>query len=242
MSGVKEHYDNLLAPYYSWICGGSDLKLKENRAFFHDHNVHPERSAAAVDLGAGCGFQSIPLAESGFNVTAIDVSRDLLAELRKNAEGLPIVTIEDNLLNFTEHSPAKIEIIVCMGDTLTHLNSRDEVRKLINTVYPVLEEQGLFILGFRDLTTELTELDRFITVKSDSKRIFTCFLEFEKKQVKVHDILYEAADNKWNIKKSFYRKLRISEQWTNECLRDAGFTIEKCDNQNGMLTILARKR
>jgi hypothetical protein len=242
MSSVKEHYDNLLAPYYSWICGGSDLKLKENRTFFHAHNVRPERSAAAVDLGAGCGFQSIPLAESGFNVTAIDVSRDLLAELRKNAEGLPIVTIEDNLLNFTEHSPAKIEIIVCMGDTLTHLNSRDEVRKLINTVYPVLEEQGLFILGFRDLTPELTELDRFITVKSDSKRIFTCFLEFEKKQVKVHDILYEAADNKWNIKKSFYRKLRISEQWTNECLRDAGFTIEKLDNQNGMLTILARKR
>jgi ubiquinone/menaquinone biosynthesis C-methylase UbiE len=195
-----------------------------------------------VDLGAGCGFQSIPLAESGFNVTAIDVSRDLLAELRENAEGLPIVTIEDNLLNFTQHSPAKIEIIVCMGDTLTHLNSHDEVRKLINTVYPVLEEQGLFILGFRDLTAELTELDRFITVKSDSKKIFTCFLEFEKKQVKVHDILYEAADNKWNIKKSFYRKLRISEQWTNECLRDAGFTIEKLDNQNGMLTILARKR
>ena len=242
MSGVKEHYDNLLAPYYSWICGGSDLKLKENRTFFHAHNVRPERSASAVDLGAGCGFQSIPLAESGFNVTAIDVSRDLLAELRKNAEGLPIVTIEDNLLNFTEHSPAKIEIIVCMGDTLTHLNSRDEVRKLINTVYPVLEEQGLFILGFRDLTPELTELDRFITVKSDSKRIFTCFLEFEKKQVKVHDILYEAADNKWNIKKGFYRKLRISEQWTNECLRDAGFAIEKLDNQNGMLTILARKR
>ena len=204
--------------------------------------MHAERSAAAVDLGAGCGFQSIPLAESGFNVTAIDVSRDLLAELRENAEGLPIVTIEDNLLNFTKHSPAKIEIIVCMGDTLTHLNSRDEVRKLMNTVYPVLEEQGLFILGFRDLTPELTELDRFITVKSDSKRIFTCFLEFEKKQVKVHDILYEAADNKWNIKKSFYRKLRISEQWTNECLRDAGFTIEKLDNQNGMLTILARKR
>jgi ubiquinone/menaquinone biosynthesis C-methylase UbiE len=195
-----------------------------------------------VDLGAGCGFQSIPLAESGFNVTAIDVSRDLLAELRENAEGLPIVTIEDNLLNFTQHSPAKIEIIVCMGDTLTHLNSHDEIRKLINTVYPVLEEQGLFILGFRDLTAELTELDRFITVKSDSKKIFTCFLEFEKKQVKVHDILYEAADNKWNIKKSFYRKLRISEQWTNECLRDAGFTIEKLDNQNGMLTILARKR
>ena len=242
MSSVKEHYDNLLAPYYSWICGGSDLKLKENRTFFHDHNVRPERSAAAVDLGAGCGFQSIPLAESGFNVTAIDVSRDLLAELRENAEGLSIVTIEDNLLNFTQHSPAKIEIIVCMGDTLTHLNSRDEVRKLINTVYPVLEEQGLFILGFRDLTAELTELDRFITLKSDSKKIFTFFLEFEKKQVKVHDIVYEAAGNKWDMKKSFYRKLRISEQWTNECLRDAGFTIEKLDNQNGMLTILARKR
>lgn len=241
MASVKEHYDNLLASCYSWMCGGSELKLTKNRAFFRDHNIRPAHSAAAVDLGAGSGFQSIPLAEAGFNVTAIDVSRNLLAELNKAAGKLAIRTIHDDLLNFAEHSPAKIEIIVCMGDTLTHLKTLAEVKKLIHSVYGALEKEGLLILGFRDMTVELTQLDRFIPVRSDSKRIFTCFLEYEKSHVKVNDILYEKTDDQWQMKKSFYRKLRISSQWAQECLLKAGFKVEKYDIETGMITIIARK-
>ena len=242
MASAKEHYDNLLASCYSWMCGGSGLKLKENRAFFQDNSIRPAHSAAAVDLGAGSGFQAIPLAEAGFNVTAIDVSRDLLAELNKTAGQLPIKTIQDDLLNFAEHCPAKNEIIVCMGDTLTHLKTLVDVKELIHSVYGALEKEGLLILGFREMTVELTRLDRFIPVRSDSKRIFTCFLEYEKKHVKVHDILYEKIADQWKMKKSFFRKLRISSQWAKECLLKAGFNVEKYDSENGMITIIARKR
>ena len=242
MASVKEHYDNLLASCYSWMCGGSGLKLKKNRAFFQDHSIRPAHSAAAVDLGAGSGFQAIPLAEAGFNVTAIDVSRDLLAELNKTARQLPIKTIQDDLLNFAEHCPAENEIIVCMGDTLTHLKTLVDVKELIHSVYGALEKEGLLILGFREMTVELTQLDRFIPVRSDSKRIFTCFLEYEKKHVKVHDILYERTADQWKMKKSFFRKLRISSQWAKECLLKAGFKVETYDIETGMITIIARKR
>ena len=74
MADVKAHYDNLLAPYYSWIFGGLESKLEENRNFFRGHGIQPVLSGVAMDLGAGCGFQSIPLAEAGFKVTAIDIS------------------------------------------------------------------------------------------------------------------------------------------------------------------------
>ena len=97
------------------------------------------------------------------------------------------------------------------------------------------------ILSFRDMTTELTQLDRFIPLRADSKRIFTCFLEYEKNHVKVHDILHEKAVDQWEMKKSFFRKLRISSQWVKECLLKAGFIVEKFDIENGMTTIIARK-
>jgi hypothetical protein len=129
-----------------------------------------------------------------------------------------------------------------MGDTLTHLNTLAEVQKLIESVYLSLEQQGLLILGFRDMTVELTGLDRFIPVRSDANRIFTCFLEFEEKEVKVHDIIYEKVKDQWNMKKSFFRKLRISQEWTVDCLQQAGFTVESDSIENGMVTILARKR
>ena len=242
MADVKAHYDNLLAPYYSWVFGGSELKLEENRNFFRDHGIQPVLSGFAMDLGAGCGFQSIPLAEAGFKVIAIDISQDLLAELKKTASGLAIDTIEDDLLNFSEHRPGNTELIVCMGDTLTHLRSLNEIKILFKNTYQALDNNGLLVLSFRDLTFELKGLERFIPVRSESNLIFTCFLEYEKEHVKVHDVVYEKTNNQWQMKKGFYRKLRIPPEWAQECLLKIGFEVETFDIQNGMVTIIARRR
>lgn len=240
MASVKEHYDNLLAPYYSWICGGSELKFEENRKFFDSNGIRPARCGVAVDLGAGSGFQSIPLAESGFSVIAIDFNHDLLMELEAHGKGLSIATIEDDLLDFTKHIPQNIELIVCMGDTLTHLQTLEEIEILLENARMALDYNGQLILGFRDLTIELKKLDRFIPVRSDSKNILTCFLEYEKNYVKVHDIIYEKTGKQWVMKKSYFRKLRIAQQWISDCLIKAGFTIKNQYVDNGMITIIAR--
>ena len=242
MTDVKTHYDDLLAPYYAWIFGGVEQKLEENRKFFREHAIKPESSGNAVDLGAGCGFQSIPLAEAGFRVTAIDTCPALLADLHNAAGQLPIKTIEDNLLEFRTHRPESIEIIVCMGDTLTHLESRDDVWRLFKDAYQSLSDAGLLVLTFRDLTSELKGLERFIPVRSEPDLIFTCFLEYEEKHVNVHDVIYEKSNNQWQLKKGFYRKLRIPPDWARDRLHETGFDIEKFDIRNGMVTILARKK
>jgi 2-polyprenyl-3-methyl-5-hydroxy-6-metoxy-1,4-benzoquinol methylase len=173
MASVEEHYNDLLAACYTWMCGGYELALDLNRTFFRDHDIRPAHSAIAVDLGAGSGFQAIPLAEAGFHVIAIDVNRELLVELTDAAGRLPIRTIQDDLLRFGNYVSEEIEIIVCMGDTLTHLRSPAEVKQVIQKAYGALETEGLLILSFRDMTAELTGLDRFIPLRADSKRIFT---------------------------------------------------------------------
>ncbi len=241
MASVKKHYESQLSDYYSWMYGGFELKLSENRQFFKDHQVRPEHLGLAVDLGAGPGFQSVPLAELGFKVTAIDLSQKLLDELKKNARGLMIDLIRDDLLNFDGHCTGNIELCVCMGDTLTHLNTRQEVRSLASKVFKTLEARGRFILTFRDLEYELKELERFIPVRSDANTIFTCFLEYETDHVKVHDLIYERIDQQWTLKKSYFRKLRLSPQWTKDILLALGFTIEIYDVTNGMATIIAQK-
>jgi 2-polyprenyl-3-methyl-5-hydroxy-6-metoxy-1,4-benzoquinol methylase len=241
MASVKEHYDNLLAPLYSWMSGGIEQKLAENHQFFEAHGIRPSKSGLALDMGAGSGFQSIPLSQSGFKVIAMDLSRDLLAELASHAAGLPIVTIEDDLSNVTEHVHQRVELIVCMGDTLTHLTSLQKVSSLIEDANQSLEDDGRLIIGYRDLTVELKGLDRFIVVRSNSERIFTCFLEYEKKHVNVHDIVHEQIGDRWVTKKSVFRKLRISVQWMASCIQKSGFTIEHIDTNRGMTTIIAHK-
>ena len=241
MADVKAHYENLLAPYYSWIVGGVERKLEENRTFFRDHGIVPGHSGKAVDLGAGCGFQSIPLAEAGFRVIAIDNCPALLADLNRAAGKLPIETIEDNLLDFRSRCSEDIDLIVCMGDTLTHLESRVDVRSLFKDAYGALTDAGLLVLTFRDLVLELKGLERFIPVRSEPNLILTCFLEYEKEHVKVHDVIYEKSDDQWQLKKGFYRKLRIPPQWARDCLVETGFEVDKFDIHQAMVTIIARK-
>jgi hypothetical protein len=241
MAGVCEHYENHLARYYAWISGGVDEKMEENRKFFVDHDIQPIRSGLAFDLGAGCGFQSVPLAQLGFRVVALDLSAKMLAQLKKTAKNLPIETICDDLSNFTNYKSGNGELVVCMGDTLTHLNDFKKVQALLDTVFFSLETGGCLILSFRNLTQELVELDRFIPVKSNETTIFTCFLEFEKDRVKVHDIIYEKNNGQWVLQKSVFQKLRISPDWTQKYLQKIGFAIEFYEEQNGLIFIIARK-
>jgi len=241
MTSAGEHYENHLADYYAWIFGGVDLKIEENRKFFKEHDIQVLRSGLAFDLGSGCGFQSIPLAESGFRVVAIDLSKKLLVQLKENAGNLPIETIRDDLSNFTQHDRGAIELVVCMGDTLTHLTSIKKVQALFNTTYTALASAGCLILSFRNLTDALQGLDRFIPVRSNDTTIFTCFLEYKKHTVAVHDIIYEKKAGQWELKKSVYRKLRISPDWTRNYLQEIGFVIEFFDEKKGMIEIIARK-
>jgi len=78
MATVEAHYQDVLSGVYSWMLGGFDVQIAKNRSFFENHHIQPKGSGVAVDLGAGCGFQSIPLAEIGYSVTAIDLDDNLL--------------------------------------------------------------------------------------------------------------------------------------------------------------------
>jgi len=242
MSYIRDHYENLLADHYSWLFGGFEAKLVENERFLAAHGITPQGNRRAIDLGSGSGFQSIPLARAGFQVTAIDLSPKLLSELNKRRDELPIITVEDDLLNFSRHLEGKAELCVCMGDTLTHLDSRKVIEKLCRLVFAALEENGRFVMTFRDLTHALEGLDRFIPVRNDEHTIFTCFLEYEPEHVKVHDLVYEKVDSSWVLKKNFYRKCRVPFTWIKEVLADAGFKLPLATIDKGLITIIASKQ
>jgi len=241
MATASEHYESLLADHYSWMCGGFDARVSTNLVFFSNQGTAPRGSGIAVDLGAGPGFQSIPLAQLGFKVLAVDLSRKLLDELESKRRGSPITAIHDDLLNFPAHCESPVELCVCMGDTLPHLETFNQVQLLFEKVFRALETGGRFILTFRDLTFELRGLDRFIPVRSDAETIFTCFLEYETEHVKVHDLVYTKNGETWELHKSCYWKLRISADRAVGLLKEAGFSIDLCDKMNGLITIIAGK-
>jgi hypothetical protein len=241
MATVEEHYSRLLADVYSWSCGGWDAALPRYIQFFAARGVVPRGSKRAIDLGAGCGFQAIPLARLGFSVTAIDLDRKLLAELDAHAGDADIETVYADIVDFRRHSPPTAELVVCMVDTLLHLESRERVAQLAADVFATLEPGGTFIATFRDFTVESKELDRFIPVRGTADTIFTCFLEFEPETVKVHDLVYRRSNGQWDLTKSFYRKLRLPTDWVIVTLRAAGFSQVETGLDHGLVVLTATK-
>ncbi len=241
MATVKAHYDEVLSDVYSWMFGGFGNGIERNVNFFKTHRIIPAHSGVAIDLGAGCGFQSIPLAEAGFSVTAIDMDGKLLNELANHSRELAVNIVQDDLNNFNKYTNGRVELIVCMTDTLLHLESKAQILSLFDNVFASLEKEGRFIITFRDLTSDLSDLERFIPVGSDDDIIFTCFLEYEPETVKVHDIVYKREKGKWCLHKSYYRKLRVSGAWVDEQLCRVGFTCVESAVDNGLITIIATK-
>jgi SAM-dependent methyltransferase len=241
MATVEEHYDRLLADVYSWMYGGWDAALARYTEFFAARDIAPRKSRRAVDLGAGCGFQAIPLARLGFEVTAIDIDRKLLAELKAHTGSEKIKAVCADLVDFRRHAPEPLELVVCMVDTLLHLDSQDVVDRLFDDVFAALEPGGTFIATFRDFSVAAEDLDRFISVRNDERMIFTCFLEFEPATVKVHDLVYRRVDGRWDFAKSFYRKLRLSTAWAVSTLRNVGFERVETELDRGLVVVTATK-
>jgi 2-polyprenyl-3-methyl-5-hydroxy-6-metoxy-1,4-benzoquinol methylase len=238
---VAEHYNRVLSDVYSWMYGGFDAQLERYTEFFAARGIAPRGSKRAIDLGAGCGFQAIPLARLGFDVKAIDLDRKLLAELESHVDGEKIETICADIVEFRRHAPQSAELVVCMVDTLLHLQTQEAVMRLADDVFAALDPGGTFIATFRDFTVETKELERFIPVRSDEQTVFTCFLEFEPATVKVHDLVYRRVDGRWSLAKSFYRKLRLPTDWVVMTLRGAGFRHVETGLDRGLVVLTAKK-
>jgi SAM-dependent methyltransferase len=193
----------------------------------------------AVDLGAGFGMHTIPLARAGASVLAIDSSEQLLSDLRQSCVGLPVQAVQADLLDFPSHISARPDLILCMGDTITHLASETDVEGLIRSVARSLRPGGTFVATFRDYRSLPTGDSRFIPVRSDSDRVHTCFLEELPQHVLVHDIVHEREGDRWRMRVSSYRKLRLSPDAIVAFADASGLTCRVEPGPRGMLKIRA---
>lgn len=99
-----------------------------------------------VDLACGTGSLSEELTKLGFNVLGVDISQEMLsiAEDKKLNSGLGMRYIFGDMTDLSL-GESKADVIVCMMDSINHLESFDEIKKAFSSVYDNLTHGGLFI-------------------------------------------------------------------------------------------------
>ena len=95
-----------------------------------------------LDLCCGPGRHSIPLAQTGLAVTAVDLSSFLLDAARKNARaaGVSLEFIHSDMRHFLR--PRSFDLILHLYSSFGYFDSRDDDMKVLSNMFETLRPGG----------------------------------------------------------------------------------------------------
>lgn len=127
-----------------------------------------------------------------------------------------------------------------MGDTLTYFYTKANMVESLHKTFHHLNDGDCFILDYKDITNVLHNSDRFIPLDYDTTTAFKCFLEYEEEKISAYDLI-KTKNGVWDLKKSFYNKLRMNPDWFENELKKIGFSVKEANFDEGLFTIVAEK-
>ena len=123
----------------------------------------------ALDAGSGTGMHSLLLAHLGVEVVGVDISREMLTRLQEHARnhGVSVHTIQADLTHLPTADIGKVDGVFCLGNTVAHVLSREDLSLTLSGFRSVMKENGLLVLhtlNYRriagDRETELNRRER----------------------------------------------------------------------------------
>jgi len=103
-----------------------------------------------LDIGAGTGRNTLPLARAGFPTDAVELAPSLAAILREEAEkeGLPVKVFEANVLDPNLGiTPGYYKILLMAEVVASHFRTLGEVRALFQVAAKLLPKDGLLVFS-----------------------------------------------------------------------------------------------
>jgi 2-polyprenyl-3-methyl-5-hydroxy-6-metoxy-1,4-benzoquinol methylase len=153
---IAEFYDSLSADYD--VMTEFPKRFVRERPFFH-MLVDKHRIRTALDAGSGTGFHSLLLAQLGVDVTAVDVSPKMIGVVRKHAKtmGLKVKTRRTGFGEMAEKLRGPFDAVFCLGNSLAHAASLEELRSWLVAFSSVLRSGGMLILQVLNYEPILSE-------------------------------------------------------------------------------------
>lgn len=132
-----------IAPYYEEIFPLKGATISFVRSFLKGA---PSR---VLDTGCAVGQLATALARDGHDVTGIDLDAAMMETARKDAanRGLKVYFETMNMMDIDAHfAPHSFDMALCLGNTMVHLQSPEEIGRFIKKVFDLLKKQGTFIV------------------------------------------------------------------------------------------------
>ena len=111
----------------------------------------PENTTRLLELGCGTGALACEFAKEQYEVTALDLSEEMLMMASKRAaeENVSIQLVQGDMMDLSEIGT--YEAITCFSDSLCYMPNRQAVQEVFDAVYRTLEPGGTFIFDVHSL-------------------------------------------------------------------------------------------
>jgi len=172
-----------------------DSSLYEKWLAFSKRHLN-EETTSVLELACGTGALAVEFAKSGYEVTGLDLSEEMLmmAYNRSVDEEVEVQWVEGNMLDLSE--VGHYQAITCFSDSLCYMKNRQEVQQVFDEVYGTLEEDGVFIFDVHS-TYQIDEVFPGYSYHENDEGFAFLWDSFpgEKEYSIVHELTFFVADD-----------------------------------------------
>lgn len=214
------YYD--LSSFYDGVFPLNAYKLK----FIQDNII---KEGLAIDVACGVGIDAIALTKQGYNIEGFDLESEMIIKAVNSAKQkqLKIKFFEASMLDINKYyDNNSISSLLCTGNSLVHLNTKNEIINFINNSYKLLKTKGILLIQIinfdRVLDNNITQLPTI--VNNEQALTFTRNYEYCPKSKKIKFVTTLKAHKEY---KNVINLIPLRQQELQQILNKAGFNTMK---------------
>jgi SAM-dependent methyltransferase len=190
---LSESYDQLI----SW-----PTRIATEGMFFKKL-VSDNKLKSSLDVACSTGFHVIMLRRLGLDAVGIDVSPKMIEKARTNSVtcGVTVEYILGDFTNMSKRFSEGFDLITCLGDTVAHLRSAQDLKRLFQEVYKSLNPGGLFVIQGRHYDFVMKHRARFTpptgSRNGTEETLFFRLLDFNPKSLNLSIARFRWHENRW---------------------------------------------
>ena len=177
--------------------------------------------AKVLDLCCGTGQLAKLLSESGYRVTAIDGSVEMIRLAESRAPQAEFLLADAR--NF--HLPPVFKAVFCTFDSLNHLMSSVELKAALQNIWDCLAVGGIFLFDLNTEEAYLKQWKGYIEVvdKPDCFYANRAYYDSKTQQAQTHCIFFSRNGQRWQRSEARLDQKYHPVEKVNSLLHEIGF-------------------